>query len=123
MDNPKPGKIGWLDLTVTNAGEIRDFYAAVCGWKAVDHDMGAYADYVMEAPDGSRVAGICHAKGPNAGLPPVWLPYVVVEALDSAIDTALAQGGTLLERRGPNGAAGLAILKDPQGAAFALWQA
>ena len=30
---PKPGTITWADLTVANVPKVRDFYAAVAGWK------------------------------------------------------------------------------------------
>ena len=41
-DEGKPaiGSIGWIDLTVESAPQIRDFYASVVGWKAEDTDMG-----------------------------------------------------------------------------------
>ena len=45
------GKIGWTDLTVDNADEIRDFYTAVVGWKSSSVDMGEYSDYSMVTPD------------------------------------------------------------------------
>jgi predicted enzyme related to lactoylglutathione lyase len=30
---PAPGAIAWCDLTVPDARKVRDFYAAVAGWK------------------------------------------------------------------------------------------
>ena len=52
-DDSKPeiGKIGWTDLTVDNADEIRDFYTTVVGWKPSPVDMGEYSDYSMVTPD------------------------------------------------------------------------
>ncbi|MGB6336961.1 MAG: VOC family protein, partial [Thermoanaerobaculia bacterium] len=43
-DDSKPeiGKIGWTDLTVENADDVRDFYTAVVGWKPSPVDMGGY---------------------------------------------------------------------------------
>jgi catechol-2,3-dioxygenase len=32
--NPQVGTIGWVDLTVPNADEVRDFYMEVVGWKS-----------------------------------------------------------------------------------------
>ena len=80
----KTGGIGWLDLTVPNADNVRDFYASVCDWSPVEVSMGDYADYAMAQADGTSVAGICHARGGNADLPNVWLPYFVVEDLEAA---------------------------------------
>jgi len=30
---PQPGTVRWVDRTVENAVEIRDFYSAVAGWR------------------------------------------------------------------------------------------
>ena len=30
---PAPGTVVWSDLTVADAGALRDFYAAVVGWE------------------------------------------------------------------------------------------
>jgi uncharacterized protein len=70
------GRIGWLDLTVPDAETTRDFYQAVVGWTSEAFEMGdgaeRYADYVMVDAAGKPTAGVCHRRGPNAGLPPVW---------------------------------------------------
>jgi hypothetical protein len=64
------GGIGWHDLTVEDAPRIRDFYQVVVGWRAEPLDMGGYDDYVMvQAGTADPVAGICHARGPNATIP------------------------------------------------------
>lgn len=34
------GSIGWIDLTVDDAPRVRDFYAAVVGWKPEPVPMG-----------------------------------------------------------------------------------
>lgn len=59
MSDAKLGTVGWVDLTVPNADEIRDFYAGVVGWKPEALSMGDYSDYVMTMPaDGTGVAGV-----------------------------------------------------------------
>ena len=83
---PHPGTIVWTDLTVANAEQVRDFYSQVVGWEPSPVDMGEYSDFGMNAPDtGNPVAGVCHARGPNANLPPQWLIYVTVKSLDQSI--------------------------------------
>src|SRR5689334_11012598 len=82
----KVGTIGWTDLTVPRADRVRRFYEKVVGWTSQPVDMGDHADYVMNAPAGKggkaeTVAGICWNQGVNAGLPPQWLVYVIVERL------------------------------------------
>ena len=67
----KPGEILWMDLTVPNAGEVKEFYAEVIGWVPQPVDVGGYDDYNMLPPESQEpVAGVCYARGVNADLPP-----------------------------------------------------
>ena len=118
-----PGSINWTDLTVGDAERVRDFYAAVTGWAPQPVSMGDYSDYVMTAPgSGTPVAGVCHARGTNAGLPPVWLVYITVADLDASLATCRAKGGTVLaEPRGNPGSPRYAVIRDPAGAVAALY--
>ena len=86
MSPGQVGTIGWIDLTVPNAAEIRDFYQGVTGWSAREVPMGGYSDFCMlPAPNAAPVDGICHARGTNADLPPQWLIYITVANLDISI--------------------------------------
>jgi hypothetical protein len=80
MPRAPVGRIAWFDLTVPEAAATRDFYREVIGWSVHEvamKDQGeAYADYAMLAEDGTAVGGVCHARGVNTGLPPVWLLYL-----------------------------------------------
>ena len=116
--------IVWVDLTVPDAHELRDFYAAVAGWRPEPVDMGEYADFSMCDPDtGDAAAGVCHARGPNAGLPPVWMVYFTVPDLDASLAEVEAAGGAVVQP--PKGAGGVryAVIRDPAGAVCALAQA
>ena len=96
-DQPKNGAIFWQDLTVDNADQVRDFYSQVVGWTHADQDMGGYADYNMNDPEsGETVAGICHAKGSNAGLPSQWVVYIAVADVAQSIKKCLELGGRWL---------------------------
>ena len=92
------GRIGWQDLTVGNAEQVRDFYSAVAGWQSQPLSMGEYDDYVMLSPDGeSAVGGVCHARGVNANIPPVWMVYINVEDLDSSVESVTKLGGEIVD--------------------------
>ena len=56
--------------------------------------MGDYVDYSMSDQDGNVVAGICHARGSNAGLPPQWLVYIQVASVAASL--ACTSAGVLL---------------------------
>jgi len=122
-ETPRVGTIGWQDLTVPNAEAVRDFYQTVVGWKTEPVDMGEYSDFSLIPPDGSSgVAGICHARGSNADIPPQWLLYFVVEDLEASVAATEKGGGEVVVA--PRGLAGgrFCVIRDPAGAVCALWQ-
>jgi len=119
------GRIAWLDLTVPDASETRDFYRDVVGWSVQDVEMrdasGPYADYALRTPDGAAVAGVCHARGVNEGLPPVWLICLPVGDLGESLSRARLEGGEVLDaREGSEGDYTYAVVRDPIGVCVAL---
>jgi len=118
------GTIGWTDLTVDNAEEVRDFYREVVGWQVAEVDMGEYSDYSMEtAESGTPTAGVCHARGQNRGLPVQWLLYILVSDLDWSVERLVALGGEVVSGPRKMGNAGrYCVFKDPAGAAAALFE-
>ena len=118
----KLGNFVWVDLTVEDASTVRDFYQKVIGWEPSPVSMGDYDDYCM-APKGSEaVAGICHAKGPNASIPPAWLVYVVVDDVNRSVEECRGLGGEVLVGPMAYGGQGhYCIIKDPAGAVLALY--
>jgi predicted enzyme related to lactoylglutathione lyase len=119
----EPGTIAWTDLTIPDADGLRDFYSKVLGWSYTPVEMGEYSDYAMQAqPSGTTVAGICHARGVNAGLPPQWLLYVIVEDLDDAARQCRELGGAVIVEPGAMGSSGrFCVIRDPAGAVMALY--
>jgi hypothetical protein len=126
MDEPVMGSVGWMDLTVENADEVRDFYAEVVGWgsQGLDMEGGAYQDYVMTNAGGDAVGGVCHARGANAAMPAAWMIYVHVADLDASLSACRETGGeVVVEPREAGGQGRYAVIRDPAGAAMALFQA
>ncbi|TKB43629.1 VOC family protein [Thalassotalea mangrovi] len=123
MMNNNITEMAWLDLTVQNAEEVRDFYQQVIGWEVEACSMGEYDDYAMNNPvNDSPQAGICHARGVNADLPPVWMPYFLVADMDASIASVTAKGGKLLtEVKSMGGDDKYVVIKDPAGAVCALY--
>ena len=120
MPKPKVGTIAWTDLTVPNADEVRDFYEAVAGWRPEALSMGDYSDYVMSPPEGAGVAGVCHARGTNAGLPPQWLIYITVESVDESVRQCEQRGGKVIAGPKKMGDGKYCVIQDPAGAVAAL---
>lgn len=118
-----PGTVLWRDLTVENAVELRDFYAKVIGWKPEPHPMGQYDDYEMSVRDtGEVVAGVCHARGENARIPPAWLIYVAVANVELAAKQCLSLGGKVVDGPRLMGKTPFCVIQDPAGAYMALME-
>jgi uncharacterized protein len=119
------GRIYWLDLTVADASATRDFYREVIGWSAQNVEMEdagwRYADYNLLHEDGNAAAGVCHARGVNEGLPPVWIIYLPVGDLAESLRRVSEEGGRIIKAmKGEDGKYGYAVVQDPVGAYFAL---
>jgi predicted enzyme related to lactoylglutathione lyase len=118
-------RITWLDLTVSDASATRDFYRQVVDWSVQDVEMedtsGRYADYNLCGDDGIPAAGVCHARGVNLGLPPIWMIYLPVGDLAESLRRVLEGGGKIIkETTGADGGNAYAVVQDPVGATLAL---
>ncbi len=123
-DKPEVGSLCWTDLTVPNAEHVRDFYAAVVGWKPEACDMGGYSDYTMSMPgSGKATVGVCHARGSNADLPAQWLIYIAVADLDASITACTERGGRIVvAAKNFAGQGRYCVIEDPAGAVAALFE-
>lgn len=124
MSDKKTGRVAWMDLTIDDATTVSKFYNKVVGWDVQGFDMGGYEDYCMNDPEtGETLAGVCHAKGSNAAMPPTWLMYVGVENLDNSLEAVKAEGGKVLGDKRKDGKGGhYCLVQDPAGAHLMLWQ-
>ena len=121
----RAGCISWLDLTVSDASATRDFYRQVIGWSVQDVEMEdsgeRYADYNMLGDDGNSAAGVCHARGANLGLPPVWLIYLPVGDLPESLRRVRESGGEIIKAtQETDGTYASAVVQDLVGACLAL---
>jgi len=119
------GHIVWLDLTVSDASATRDFYCQVVGWSAQDVEMEdageRYADFNLIGGDGEPAVGVCHARGVNLGLPPVWMIYLPVGDLAESLRRVEEEGGEILKAaRGSDSEYASAVIQDPVGACLGL---
>jgi predicted enzyme related to lactoylglutathione lyase len=119
---PDVGKICWVDLTVKDAESVKTFYNEVVGWTPEPVDMGEYNDFSMVPPDSEDpMAGVCHARGVNADLPPAWMIYITVKDLDHSVERCVSLGGRIRVQPKEMGSAGrYCVIEDPAGAVSAL---
>jgi predicted enzyme related to lactoylglutathione lyase len=117
----QPGSFCWIELATNDVPAARAFYAEVFGWTVTEMPMGEGEVYTIFQNAG-RAAAAMH--GHTAGAPPNWLSYVAVDNVDHSVVKAQSLGGTVVA--GPMdvfNAGRMAVLADPQGALFAIWQA
>lgn len=119
---PALGTIAWQDLTVKPTEKVRDFYEKVVGWTPQAVDCGRYDDYNMMVKGVDHpIAGICHARGVNANLPPQWLLYVVVDDVDRRAKLCQKLGGKILHGPRDLGGGRFCAIEDPAGAVIGLY--
>lgn len=121
-----PGTFSWTDLTTPDQEGSKAFYGALFGWVAEDMPVGDDTYYSMQRLDGKDVAAISPQpqQQRDAGVPPAWNTYVAVQDADAAAGRARELGATVhAEPFDVLDAGRMAVIQDPQGAWFLLWQA
>ncbi|KUL38418.1 hydroxylase [Streptomyces sp. NRRL F-4489] len=115
-----PGAPNWLDLGAPDVDAAARFYAAVFGWTfhSAGPEGGGYGFFRL---GGKTVAAV----GPltEEGAEPAWTVYFHTTDADAVCKAAEQAGGRV--RTGPMDvftAGRLAMLTDPTGADFAIWQ-
>ncbi|HXW59558.1 MAG TPA: VOC family protein [Solirubrobacteraceae bacterium] len=120
-----PGTFSWADLATTDQPAAKAFYSALFGWEAEDMPVGDGVSYSMMRIDGKSVAAIAPQPQPqrDAGAPPAWQSYVTVADADATVARAKELGGTAhTEAFDVMEAGRMAVLQDPHGAYFMVWQ-
>jgi uncharacterized protein len=121
-----PGTFSWADLTTTDQEAAKTFYGGLFGWEAEDMPVGDGVYYSMQRVGGKDVAAISpqQQQQRDAGVPPLWNSYISVENADAVADRARELGATVHAPPFDVMEAGrMAVIQDPQGAHFLLWQA
>lgn len=126
IDSYKPGSFCWVELGTTDQNAAKRFYGELFGWVANDMPMGPEGVYTIFKLNGrDAAAGYTLRQDQRArGVPPHWILYVTVESADAKAGQAAKAGGTVLA--GPfdvMDVGRMAVLTDPTGAAFCVWQA
>ena len=122
----EPGRVGWNELITTDTADAAAFYGKLFGWKSVPFTPkgmpagGApYTIFKKDPNDEMGLAGMLPA--PQPGMPSQWLPYVIVENVDTALKQAEGLGARVLLPVTSIGEIGrIAVLQDPQGATIGL---
>jgi len=117
-----PGTFSWVDLGTTDADGAKAFYGSLLGWQFEDMPVPDAPPYSMARIGGLTVAALYGKR--DESQPPAWLSYVTVADADGVAASAAGLGGTVISEPFDVLDAGrMAVLQDPTGAVFAIWQA
>jgi predicted enzyme related to lactoylglutathione lyase len=111
------GALCWNELATTDVERAKLFFAELLGWE-YETDGG----YVSIKNAGSLNGGMREQTTQERGIPPNWLPYFTVENAENAARQAAQLGGRELVNTTGVQTGRFAVIADPQGAAFAVFE-
>ncbi|MBI3186037.1 MAG: VOC family protein [Myxococcales bacterium] len=122
----EPGTFCWIDLATTDPKGAKRFYSDLFGWTTEDLPVPGNVPYTMARVQGKDVAGLAEMQPElrAKGVPPHWSSYVAVTNADETAKKAQSLGAKVLMPAFDVMDVGrMAMLEDPTGANFSLWQA
>jgi predicted enzyme related to lactoylglutathione lyase len=119
---PSPlGRFSWNELAASDYKGALAFYSDLFGWEPHDAmDMGEAGIYQIYGRGSEPFGGMFNKPDEMPG-PPMWLYYISVQDVTTAVETVKELGGEVVN--GPMEVPGgdlIAQCLDPQGALFAL---
>lgn len=119
------GRFYWYELMTPDVEAAKAFYTKVVGWGIESVNMGENFTYDMFKTVEGTVAGVVNpATMPGGGenVPPHWLGYIGTPDVDATAARAKELGATVYAApMDIPGVGRFAVLADPQGAVFALF--
>jgi uncharacterized protein len=112
------GAFCWNELATDDVERAASFFAALLGWDCQTGDTG----YVSIRSRGSLNGGMRSQLAHERGGAPSWMPYFTVRSARDSARTAEELGGRTLVPVVHSRCGRVAVLGDPQGAAFAIFQ-
>ena len=123
-DEPWPaGTPAWTELTTPDREAAKAFYRDLFGWEFTESGP-EHGHYVQGHIDGRPVAGIGEGPPDRPPATAAWTTYLAVDDVDAMTLRVTDAGGAALMPAIEIGDFGrMAIVADPAGAVFGLWQA
>ena len=121
VDTNQPlGTPTWITLAVPDLDRALDFYGAVFGWDFAGgpEESGGFTLCLLR---GRTVAAILPSE--DRSTPSAWMVHLASPDCDATVERTRSAGGSVLEAPADVLDQGrTALLRDPVGATFALWQ-
>jgi uncharacterized protein len=113
-----PGAFTWNELASPDVDASAGFYGDLFGWTTERMESGSFPYLVVKSADGRSNGGI-RPQMPEE--PPNWLVYFGTDDIDGAATKVEELGGSKLAGPMSIGPGRFAVVRDPQGAVFALY--
>ncbi len=119
----EPGAVVWNEHMSRDPQRARDFYGTVFGY-AFDQ-LEEYPYWTISLQEGhDSVAGLGSlSEDAPTDLPAHWMTYFMVESVDASVAKAEELGATVAQAPSDTPFGRIAVVEDPQGAAFSLMSA
>lgn len=115
------GNACWLEVNTNDAAGAKAFYTQLFGWEEQAGDVGFPYHFLRAANDKDNFGGIMpHAE--SSGAPPHWLVYFAVADVSKAMQKVEQLGGKICLPIVTMPQGKFAIVSDPQGATFAVYE-
>jgi predicted enzyme related to lactoylglutathione lyase len=126
IDKHSAGSFCWIELATTDQNAAKGFYSSLFGWSPRDSPIGPSEFYTIFKLEG-RDAAAGYTLRPDQrtqGVPPNWMIYITVDSADQAAAKAKQLGGTaIMPPFDVMDLGRMAVIQDPTGAHFCVWQA
>jgi predicted enzyme related to lactoylglutathione lyase len=125
LSSHPPGTFSWAELATSDQPAGVAFYRALFGWDVNEQPVGPGEVYSMFTLRGLEVAAASGQRPDERqhGVPPHWNLYITVTSADDAVKEAQALGGKVLAPAFDVMDVGrMAVLQDPAGAIFSVWE-
>lgn len=118
-----PGVPCWVDTSQPDPQAALPFYTGLFGWEFKNvMPEGSGEKYFMGYKRGGDVAGV--GSAPEAAPMATWNTYIWTDSADETAARALKAGGkVIMEPFDVMQAGRMAVIADPEGATFCVWQA
>jgi len=116
------GCMAWNELQTRDAGKASDFYTGLFGWEMDPIEQDGQTVYMTIQNSGGMNGGFMPMAEERGDAPSFWLAYFTVASCDDAVAKVEELGGSLLAGPMEPGAGRIAVVSDPQGAVFALFE-
>jgi predicted enzyme related to lactoylglutathione lyase len=117
-----PGCMTWNELQTRDPQVTAAFYSELFDWETETIEENGEPVYVTIKNAGWSNGGIMPMTDQHGDAPPYWLPYFTVPSCDDAAAKVRELGGEVMAGPLDLGAGRIAVVSDPQGAAFALFE-